>query len=267
MSNPTMAEMSGERPKSPTLKLNEIGINGQTGKFIFRNVLGGLKPHPEDNQKQIYETRELGTEIDVVFLKVRRKLTQFRRGEKNLQTNEHSHKKDWVTLYGLDTGVLQGTAEDLRAQYDKLRTVQIVYALYEGELVRVFVKGSSLGSENKADGTMDFYSYISSFKRDERDDHMYDFVTTLKAVKETGDLGPYYCMTYVEKGKVDDETAKLAEEKMVVAYNYSKEVDEYFDKDKKREVTPTSQLPTIDMDEEESDDYPEEDINPDDIPF
>ena len=55
-----------------------------------------------------------------------------------------------------------GVAADLRTKYTGLRTVEIVYALLltvSGcELVRIPVKGSSLGSEVKADTTTDLYS-------------------------------------------------------------------------------------------------------------
>jgi hypothetical protein len=75
-----------------------------------------------------------------------------------------------VSLFNTQTKTSEtGIAADLRQKYDGLRTVEIIYALLcipglVSELVRVPVKGSSLGSEAKADTTTDLYSYICSFK-------------------------------------------------------------------------------------------------------
>ncbi len=278
MSNPTLAEMSGETNRAPRLTLNEIGINGKTGNFVYRDMLGGLKEVPGKPDKKAYDEKDLGSEIDVVFLKIRRRLKQFRKGMKNLQTNEHDHKKDFVTLYGLETGVIQGTGEELRELHDGLRTTQVIYGLYKGELVRIIIKGASLGSENKKKDTADFYSYISSFKNDGREDHFYEYFTTLKGIEESGDLGSYYCATYIQGEKLSDEQMTKVADQMLIAFNYSKEVDEFFEKDKMRNPNGTEKvnnnLPVSGGGEPASPkigdtgiDYPEEEINEEDIPF
>lgn len=119
----TLEEMSGENSTgSPKLVLNEIIINGQEGKFKFRNVLGGLV---EVDGKKKYPETELGDKISVVFLKVRRKLMQHRKGTRPLVTNEHSHKDNFVSLFGGEK-IVRGIASEIREANEKLRTIQVV---------------------------------------------------------------------------------------------------------------------------------------------
>lgn len=256
----SMEEMSGERGynRPPQLILNEIRINGNKGKFIYRDVKAGLV---EANGKKKYPERELPEAIEVVFLKVRRRLVQFRKGQKNLTTNEHNHKGQVVTLFGADSGVEKEVAADLREKYQGLRTQQIVYALYNNELVRLIIRGASLGSQVKPKEEHDFYSYISSFKDEGKDEHFYEHVTELYALQEEGELGSYYCIGFRQGRKLEDPEMDIVKENMKVAFNYCTAVDEFFgqDAEKIQKATAKEQLPTVE--------YPEEDIAPEDIPF
>lgn len=262
MSEPTLEQMSGERKPSPRLQLNEIGLNGNTGEFVFRDVKGGLQ---EIEGRKRYAQKTLGNEVEVVFLKVRRKLMAHQKDARPLATNEHQSKTDYVRLFGLQTGAESNTAEALREKYQQLKTIQIVYALYEGELVRVFVKGASLGSNNKASENLDFYTYLSSFKKDGREDHMYECKTKLYSVKESGDMGQnYYCMSYKEGEKLGEADMVKVRENMKIAFDFSQEVDAYYGN---KSVTFTK--PVQDKtDEAGGYEYPDEEgLNPEDIPF
>lgn len=70
-------------------------------------------------------------------------------------TNEHNHKGERLILW-TPHGTEYGTSDALRQRYPNLRTHQIMYALYNGDLVRFTVKGSSLGSKTTANEVMDF---------------------------------------------------------------------------------------------------------------
>jgi hypothetical protein len=183
--------MRGARP----LELNEVSLNGdgsvseiapgqfkRKGGFFRKRILIGK---PKDVKP---EEIELGQEITLVFLKVRRRLVErAREGEIVRSIGEHNSPSDAVTLYENATKQrFNGVAKDLREKFPNLRTVQVVYALLvtataEPELVRLIVKGASLGSEVKAEGVMDFYQYISSFTGD---DHFYQFKTELSPILE-----------------------------------------------------------------------------------
>lgn len=257
---PTLEEMSGEKQASPRLALNEITINGQTGSFRMRDVKGGLI-EGSDGKKR-YAERDLGKEVEVVFLKIRRKLQAHQEGKRPLATNEHNAKTDLVTLFGHELGVQKGTAEQLRVQFPILKTVQVVYALYENELVRLFVRGSSLGSKSKPEGIADFYSYISGFKKNGRNDHFYECYTKLLSLQERGKLGPYFCMTYQEGDKLSADEMQVVQANMTIAYDFAKEVDAYYSGDKVTAKASESVLPTVEYPEDD-----EEDLNPEDIPF
>lgn len=264
---PSMAEMSGETAMSPKLVLNEISINGKKGTFTYTNKKGGLV---EADGKKRYAQEDLGESVNVVFMRIRRRLRQFRKDQKPLVTNEHNTKNDMLTLFG-DPTIVKGSNDDLKAKYPNLRTNQIVYCLlkregHEDEVVRLVVKGSSLGSKAKAKGTHDFYSYMSSFKADGQDLHMYDFITELYVVEEAGDLGEYYAMSFRMISELDQEGKDKVAEKMTPIFAFIKASDAYFKTKKVEELQKTIEtaratddIPTIE--------YPEDDINPEDIPF
>lgn len=278
----SLEEMSGEKTtgSSPKLLLNEIRINGTSGKFLYKNILAGKKEDASGKEK--YEETQIGDYVDLIFLKVRRKLSQFKKGGDSLNTNEHGHKSDFVTMFGLKDvqgkyQIKKGIASDLREEYQGLKTIQIVYALYAGELVRLIVKGSSLGSEAKPEDVLDFYSYISSFKKGERDDHFYECYTKLVSTSEEGEQGTYYSMTFSEAEKVTDDVMQLVTEKMTIAFNYAEEIKEYTgskdDNVKKEGAETIETMETIEYDNGEGQEYHDEGnttpegSKPEDVPF
>ena len=248
----TLEEMSGERTKVPKLSLNEVRLNGQTGKFVYKDVLGGRTE--KDGDKEKYKETEIGDEVKLVFLKIRRKLVGFRKGETNLVSVEHSTKNSQITLYGDET--ITASNEVLRGKYPCLKTQQIIYALYNGELVRLIVKGSALGSENKDKNVYDFYSYIQSFKEGERNDHFYGYETVLYSVDEKSDLGSYKAMSFKQGDKL--ENLDDVELKMIQSFQFCEELDKVFDSKGIKEVKES--VPTIDYEEEDDGSVPDEEI-------
>lgn len=265
---PSKEEMSGETKSAPRLELNELAFNGQKGQFFLVEKTKGLI---QNGDKKGFNKIPLGETAKVVFLRIRRKLRQYRKNEKALTTNEHNTKFDMLTLFG-DDRIVKGTNEELREKYQGLKTMQIVYALLVtesgNELVRLNVKGSSLGSQSKAKGVHDFYSYISSFKKDGADNHFYDFETVLSPVEEQSDAGTYYAMTFNVGSELNDEMKKTVEDEMYKVYEFVKKSDEYYNTKPVEEIQKVEDkakeegLPTI-----EYPDGDDEGINPDDIPF
>lgn len=198
-----LAEAAGEthwRRVAP-LELNEVSLNGdgstdevapgqfvRKGGYFRKRILTGNR-----NRNEKPKEENLGAPIKIVFLRKRRKLVE--RGGTDGKivraTNEHNHPKEAVTLYHADTNTSEdGIAHDLKQKYGvrNLKTVELIYALLmtegnEPELIRIPIKGSSLGSEVKADTTTDLYSYMSSFSPDE---HMWEYYTVLSPVLEKG---------------------------------------------------------------------------------
>ena len=257
----TMKEMSGETERTPRLKLNQIRINGQTGEFFYKDI---LNPKEVDG-KNVFEETSLGKEVFIVFLKIRRKLVQFRDGKKPLMSQEHNSKYDKITLFG--DGIQVAPNDVIRDKYPQLRTQQIIYSLYKDELVRVSIQGASLGSKAKPKDVFDFYSYISSFKSMGDEKHFYEYYTILQSVQERGQLGPYYCMNYKIGEKLNEEEMKNAEEKMLIAYNFCKEIDDYYKG--KQDTSVSTETPNDSPDNIKTINIEEssEEINPADIPF
>ena len=238
-------------------RANEVRINGETGKFEYVDLLNKKKDEKA-------EVRELGTEIRVAFLKVRRKLGYYDAKLKRfIQTSEHNHKDDNVFLFGPN---VKGIASELREQFERLKTMQIVYALLsnngtsEPEVVKLTVKGASLGSENKEPSTTPFYKYLGSFEGDE---HSHEYITNLISVKEIG-AKEYYCIDFKRGTKLPEDMLKFAEGKIRDIHAITTAQDRYYNVKTETEVREERQ------DEIATIEYPEgaeEGINPDDIPF
>jgi hypothetical protein len=273
-----LSELSGESAyRTPrSLELNEVSLNGDAdvtevngklerkGGYFRKRILAG-----RTNRDEKPEEVNLGASIRVVFLKIRRKLVERgQKGEIIRSTSEHNSKKDAVTLYDSRTSQsVRGVADDLRNLHQGLRTVQIVYALLlpdgdEPELVRLTIKGASLGSEAKAKEVMDFYTYLGSFPRNE---HVWQYVTGLSAIVEQG-AKSYFAIDFKRYDKLDAETLALAEAKLREVALNCREVDEA----RAAKIVQSAQVEIVADRAEEGPtgiDYSNTDINPDDIPF
>lgn len=251
-----MAEMSGEKAyrKPKSMQLNTITFNGKDGHFVFTDILAGK----DINGK--YQKKDIGKHVEVVFLKIRRILSKYKKSPAiSLQTNEHSTSKDTVMLYGANE---KGKASDLREKYPELRTQQIVYAYVKDlkQMVRLSVKGSSLGSTNKSKEVKGFYDYLSSFPNDE---HTFEYITILKPVEEQSDLGSYYAMNFIQGEKITDEVLKEeVSTNLAKAFESIKTIDDYYRNSDTDKINNDNK-----EDDSDNQDFPEEDINPEDIPF
>jgi hypothetical protein len=274
--DPAAASGESNYRGSQGLTLNEVSINGDaeavetppgSGKFVrkggyFRKRI--LIGAPKDEKP---EEMRLEAPVRLIFLKIRRKLVE--RGDKGKilrATGEHNTKYDAVTLYAEGKPVEDGVASDLREKYSNLRTIQVVYALLLGtnepELVRFIARGSSLGSESKAETTTDFYRYLGSYGKDE---HVYEYETIVEPVLEQG-LKAYYAIDFKRGAKVDEHTYALAMQHLKAVHEKCVEQDTA----RAAKIAKAGTVPADDVvpDAEASGlQYPTDDINPDDIPF
>jgi hypothetical protein len=201
---------------------------------------------------------------------VRRKLVE--RGEKGKivrSTSEHNHKGDVVTLYRENEKPITGIASDLRDQYPGLRTVQIVYALLcegtgEPELVKLIVRGSSLGSEAKAESTTDFYKYLGSFGKgaDGEKEHFYQYKTVLRPVLEQG-AKSYFAIHFERGERLSEKSYEYAMAKLREVHEKCVEIDEA----RAKRVANSDVVPEHEVEQELEEGEAKDDINPDDIPF
>jgi hypothetical protein len=277
-------EMTGVGPKKVEgMKLNKIALNGRDGKFV-KTLLLNEKVKDEEG-KEVFDKKDLGKELEIVMLKHRRFLSEFDPKGNSKQTNEHNTKNDYVTLF-IGREKEQGIASELREKYPKLRTVQVVYAFIPSlnETVRLEIKGASLQSESTAKGVLKYYDYLGSFDNDE---HSWQFKTKLSLVKEQGNAGPYYAISFVKGDKLTDEQMDKVASLIKEIHTVTKAQDDYslsrIDKGiiktpEEREEERVAKFKAnvkehnakVDKGEiatVQIQDYPEEEINPEDIPF
>lgn len=261
-----MSVLSGETSRAPRMELNELAINGKKGKFYLRLVKNGLV---QVGDKKVFEKQELGEEVSVVFLRIRRQLRAYRKNEKPLTSIEHNTKFDRLILYGADK-IEIGSNDELREKYQGLRTQQVVYCLLfrgegEPELVRLRVRGSALGSQNKAKEVHDFYSYISSFKDDGQDLHFYDYYTILKGVEEMSDMGEYYAMTFVRGEAIGETEKELVYDSTKQVYDFVQAYDTHYKAKTAQEIK--EEAKAVQAEDIETIEYPEDEDKVGDIPF
>ena len=272
-----LAQMSGEANLRgggvPNVKCDDISIQSKSGAFV-RTFLTRDK---ENNQ---YPQEPIGDSIDIVFLKIRRKLVEYDTvsGMTIRNTSEHNHKGDVVTMF--EGSVKQReTAEVLKGRFPSLKTVQVIYALLvsksgKTELVRLNVRGSSLGSfDEEGEGPMKFYRYLSSFQNDE---HVWEYKTNLVAVSEVfndpveGEK-QYYSIGFNRGAKLADKQLETVAAKMRDVFQQIEAYDAQFvsqgagllNEQTRNEVNAENDAES----RKDVIDYPEEDIDVDQIPF
>ena len=270
--------MTGESSYGRGLTYDEVGIDGLTGKFNMREKnakkdaetgkyprvdLGGitLRFDPNTGKKQVIETKP----IEVVFLKIRRVLNHYHPDGGSMRTSEHNHKNEKVILYGPGKGQQEvGIAADLREKYQDLSTQQLVYCYFPAQdsVVRLIVKGASLGSKKETPGVKKFYEYLQTF---ENDDHFYQFNTVITPVGEDGPNGMYFAMSFERGERLEDEKITTMIEYIKTIHGNMERQDQQL---RERIATKGITEPVAqDTPAEPGVKYPDEEINPEDIPF
>ena len=265
-------------PVLPRISLNGNcdAVEDDKGKLVRPPVSYRKMILPKDrDEKPTYE--ELGSPLEVTFIKIRRRLiARDKKGVQVMSTTQHSSKTDVVSLWKDGECIATDKASILRQDYDDLKTVQEIYALYKGKLVMIIVKGSAFGSQTRDKKYPTFYEYLQSLN----EDGIYGNVTILGGVKEKGLLKDYYTMTF-EKGRPTTDVEKIS----VLEHSdeLTKIMEEY---DLKNSISKDTSTKTKEGEYEEeikedfsfsklsgkktynkAIEYPEDDIDPNDIPF
>ena len=216
MNREEMKRYSGEESYKRPMKLDldEISLQGSQGVFVRT-----AKPAEKGGE---WLKTTLGTNLKGTFLRVRRKYVDLK---KKLTTSEHNGKSDNVVLF-TPVGQQRGIADDIRKNNPTLRTCQVVYFLLDNtELVKLLVRGASLGSENKPKESIPFYDYLASFSGDE---HVWEYETELVATPETGKLGPYYATSFKRSKKLSDLELDIVGDKLKLVHDAITSQDEFY---------------------------------------
>lgn len=246
--------MAGGSQGGSLPKLPGIRIDGNNGDILLTHL--DKEKDPETNK---YPQEKLEGNVDVIFIKVRRKLMEGNQDGIVCSTSEHNTTGDVVKLYQKDGASRVGLAQDFRDENDRLKTEQIVYALYNGNLVRVSFKGTSLREINKTDG---FYGYLQKFNKDKP---FFFYKTRLSKVQS--DKGYYGFRYQCSSEPIDEATKEVVIEKLKEIHAICEEYDAGITNSKPSTApAPTQATGPVDT-PSDGVQYPDDEIDPDDIPF
>lgn len=176
-----LANKSGDNnsQKAPKYTVPLIRFNGNTG--AFRKVSKN-----EDNED--VETNIVAP-VEFVILKKRRTLSSFSANQ-SFFTNEHNTSAEKVMLFKVIDKTVTfediGFAADIREKYQALRTHEVVYVLFNGEICKMEIKGGSLSG---------YYEYQKKLSEEEL--HSFEVTTVINSEKTKSDAGfGYYKMTF-----------------------------------------------------------------------
>lgn len=231
------------RERGPSIDAKIIRFAGDTGELRTREKDGTIIP--------------ISIPSEFIILKKRNMLGGHINEEAHF-TSEYDFKSTIVSLFKTVNGktqhVASGTPPQLRAQFPNLKSRQMCYALHNGEIVKLEIKGASYTS------FIDF-----SDKLREEGLHSYEVVTIVSGVG-SGKKGVvnYKFMEFDKRDLTDEEFATVAKELESLTKRLY-EIDRHYAEKRAEKAgvadgvdpEPVSELAAV-FDEE---------INPEDIPF
>jgi hypothetical protein len=254
-----MEGMDNSKPRRPVYDVPEIKFNGNNGTFS-RSVY--------DKSTKTRNDEPLKAPLNFVILKKRRVLSSFSKTKASHFSTEHDGPNDVIGLFKNFNNYTEldkvGVAKVLREENPLLKTKEIAYVLYNKEICKLSIKGSSLS---------EYYDYQNKL-RDE-DARSFSVITTVKASEpQDGPKDKYYKLVFSKKENIEDEAALLKiETAMKTVSDKLSEIDAYnttqFSSATKVPAATVEAVNKVPSTNQPLDtiEYPEEDINPEDIPF
>jgi len=252
-----LAELSGEN-EVMTIKFRVplLKFNGKTGKFLLYN--------PDQEGKLPSRPSGQFDEIDCVILKVRRVLGAWETGPNDqwisIFSNEHNSWRDEIVLFERRAGILrpriidQGPSKQIRDKYRNLKLTQNLYVLFQDQIVKLPVKGKSLGA------LFEFYDTLSR-----KGEHIWQFVTKIQSHQETKGAVDFYVMDFLKQEKADFEVVKEKIEEVAAKLERQ---DKSFAERPMLEEEVEKELQDDSSETETSSQVPQEDeVKVEDIPF
>lgn len=236
-----MAGMSGEGSgKAPKFLTPLIRFDGNRGEFRMISL---------DENKQKVET-PLKKPIKLVILRKRRLLSSFSPTVSHF-TTEHNSINDKIQVFSNTAGQIKhemtGYTKEIRAQFPLIKTHEVIYALYNDEVIRFEIKGGSLSG---------YYDYQKELQSEGI--HCFQVTTVLSSEKAKNEASFAYNRVTFEKADLEVSLDDV-EEKMNFVNENLKKVDDFFT------AKMLKNAPAAVSDDAGG--APKDDINPDDIPF
>jgi len=196
--------------------LNRVSLNGNADAVEVEGT-DTMKRPPVNYRKMLMvgkksderpETEDLGSPIEVTFVKVRRRLiARDSQGFQVMSSSQHAHPNNTVAIWSENKLIDKGPAREMREKYEDLRTVQEVYCLLpDGELAILIVKGAALGSKTRDEKLPTFYEHLQAL---EKVGGIFTHKTILGGVLEKG-AKDFYTMTFeIGRPCTDEELANV----------------------------------------------------------
>lgn len=198
-----------------------IRFNGNTGEF--------RKISNDENGNKV-ET-PITKPFKFVILKKRKLLSSFSTNTSYF-TNEYDTPNVKVCLFKNVAGVVSfekiGFGPDLRAEFQALKTHEVIYLLHEGEVCKFEVKGGSLGN---------YYDYLTSLNN--QDLHTFQVNTILDSIKTKNEAGfGYFAVTFTSEPT--EVALDLIESQMNEVSDNIAKVDAFFTQKIKHSIPDTN---------------------------
>lgn len=241
-----------------TTNMDELKL-GTDGKFYVTHYSG-------EKTDGAWPIDDMGESVEVVVLKVRRKIEKWDNHEMVVASHEYSSRTAKVKVAvknGDEVEEYEMTEKEAKEKYGaKVPIILYVMVVSTGTVVKLKVTGQSLYNPDDTE-SLRLYSYLQTF---EGEQHSFMFVTKLVA-KVSGaseDGKPYYNITFVRGDELDVERLNRVGGLIVGLKTTLDEADKvaakrspiYKKKDKEDWSAPVKKI-----------EYPTEDIDVDDIPF
>lgn len=177
--------------KFPKYIVPIIKFNGNTGAFSIRRVVDG----------DVSKEDEAISNPTITVLKRRSVLFSPLSSGQEIFTSEFSSPTDQVSIFDATGGTFTFVGTDIvsnvRNKYPSLKTKCVLYCLYEGEVVKLEVKGSSLSA---------FFEVQKKLQEDDK--HLFEVAFQLKTAKAKNEQTKttYYSIVFGTPALVEDFT-------------------------------------------------------------
>lgn len=230
-----------DRQRGPRMDLRTITFDGKKGELRMTEKDGTIVP--------------IAMPAEFVVLKKRNALKAFT--DASYFSTEYDYASSIINLFKRENGrtvhVDQGTPKQLRAMHPFLKWMQPCYVLYKGEVMKLDIKGASASA---------FIDYSKKLQSENLHSYM---VMTVVPSAGTGKKGAinYRFMQFESRDLTEDEAVQTTEALKKLTSDLF-EIDKFYAEKnaRKADIAPEPQAKdAADID------YPDEEINPEDIPF
>lgn len=183
---------------SRLLNLDELKMDSRDGKWYLK-----LKTEPkiQKGDKEVFEKKEVTGPIDIIIIRANRRVLvkTGKQGKIIETTREFTDKNKPTLLMNFETKVNK-VVNPVDIGNNGYKTINYIYAIHNGKLVKVVLRGGQVKTAEKIKNLNDYYSYIFSFDKE----RPYQSVTRIEPVRYNTDLGEFYTLNFKNLGSITE---------------------------------------------------------------